>query len=343
MFILCIEPDAVYCTAASVQNHFSLPPPSLPRSFVSSLLQLQSRLQRREKSTGRLPRFSTEPPTFLPISMVTREQGSTSESGNWVEQNEMNFISKPQKYAISNSKSEKHQDVAWKAVCPSVILLKKFYEFALELETALCDLLTVLCSPDMPAIQHLEKQQAITKQFAEILHFTLSFDDLKMTSPAIQNDFSYYRRTLNRRRMEDTSAAVAELSDGVDLPDDVANRMSLFYANPTPMLNTLSGAAEKLLQEWALFRNPSLTLDNMTNCFSAMASVCGSSVTILNTRPGSRVKRLSCFCLRVMVGVIILYDHVHLLGPLLSRPPLMYSTKHFNEDSTPKATKELLS
>ena len=49
--------------------------------------------------------------------------------------------------------------MAWKAVCPSVILLKKFYEFALELETALCDLLTVLCSPDMPAIQHLEKQQ----------------------------------------------------------------------------------------------------------------------------------------------------------------------------------------
>ena len=38
-------------------------------------------------------------------------------------------------------------------------------------------------------------------------------------------------------------------NDGIDLPDDVANRMSLFYANPTPMLNTLSGAAEKLLQE----------------------------------------------------------------------------------------------
>jgi hypothetical protein len=151
--------------------------------------------------------------------------------------------------AISNPKSDKHQDVAWKAVCPSVILLRKFYDFALELETALCDLLTVLCSPEMTALQHLEKQQAITKQFAEILHFTLSFDDLKMTNPAIQNDFSYYRRTLNRRRMEEVSAAIAPPTDGVELPDDIANRMSLFYANPTPMLNTLSGAAEKLLQE----------------------------------------------------------------------------------------------
>ena len=45
-------------------------------------------------------------------------------------------------------------------------------------------------------------------------------------------------------------ASVAPLaSDGINLPDDVANRMSLFYANPTPMLNTLSGAAGKLLQE----------------------------------------------------------------------------------------------
>ena len=123
--------------------------------------------------------------------------------------------------------------MAWQAVCPSVLLLRKFYEFALELETALCDLLTVLCSPGMAALQHLEQQQvtyerecvcvplhmyiceidrervyvharshihtcmcgrlreremrdkfcssqAITKQFAEILHFTLSFDDLKV-------------------------------------------------------------------------------------------------------------------------------------------------------------------
>ena len=65
----------------------------------------------------------------------------------------------PLHQAISNSKSEKHQDVAWKAVCPSVLLLRKFYDFTLELETALCQLLTVLCSPEMTALQHLENQQ----------------------------------------------------------------------------------------------------------------------------------------------------------------------------------------
>ena len=42
---------------------------------------------------------------------------------------------------------------------------------------------------------------------------------------------------------------MASNSTTAEVPDDVANRMSLFYANPTPMLNTLSGATEKLLQE----------------------------------------------------------------------------------------------
>ena len=69
------------------------------------------------------------------------------------------FYSLSSTQAISNPKSERDQDVAWQAVCPSVLLLRKFYEFALELETALCDLLTVLCSPGMAALQHLEQQQ----------------------------------------------------------------------------------------------------------------------------------------------------------------------------------------
>lgn len=98
----------------------------------------------------------------------------------------------------------------------------------------------------------------------------------QMTNPAIQNDFSYYRRTLNRKKMEDASSGVGiGVQDG-ELPDDVANRMSLFYANPTPMLNTLSGATARLLQE-----NPDLTLESATSCFSTMASVC----RVINENP----------------------------------------------------------
>ena len=40
--------------------------------------------------------------------------------------------------------------------------------------------LQALCSPDTPPGQHLETQQALVKQLAEILEFTLKFDELKV-------------------------------------------------------------------------------------------------------------------------------------------------------------------
>lgn len=139
--------------------------------------------------------------------------------------------------------------------------------------------------------------------------------------------------------------------DGVDLPDDVANRMSLFYANPTPMLHTLSGAAEKLLQEvgqWALIRITeiyyNLTYDlsllgteswtdfgeydklflshglrlpsHHWQPVSHMTSHDQSHDRFLHSHYSSRFKseETQMFCLRVMVGVIILFDHVHPVG-----------------------------
>jgi len=47
-------------------------------------------------------------------------------------------------------------------------------------ETTVPTLLSALCSTDMPPRQHLETQQALFKQFAEIIDFTLKFDDLKV-------------------------------------------------------------------------------------------------------------------------------------------------------------------
>ena len=257
--------------------------------------------------------------------------------------------------AISKPQSSEHQDRVWQLVCPLVQQLRNYYEYAIELETALCDILTELCNPDMSAVEHLEKQQAITKQLAHILDFTLMFDDLKMNNPQIQNDFSYYRRTLNRRKMEEVSMGVA---GGPDLPDDVANRMSLFYANPTPMLNTLATATSRL--------HPRITLDHATECLCTMASIC----RVINENPVYKTRfqneETVIFTLRVMVGVIILYDHLHPVGAFAKKAAidmrssirvikehpscavglinaLKFNTKHFNDEATPRATKTLLS
>lgn len=86
-------------------------------------------------------------------------------------------------------------------------------------------LLTALFSAGQ-ASTNLEGQQALAKQLADILDFVLRFDDAKMINPAIQNDFSYYRRSLSKQKNKVE----------VKIKDELANRMSLFFAYPTPML-----------------------------------------------------------------------------------------------------------
>jgi len=49
-------------------------------------------------------------------------------------------------------------------------------------ERTVPNLLSVLCSNDMTARQHLESQQALFHQFAKIIDFTLKFDDLKVNT-----------------------------------------------------------------------------------------------------------------------------------------------------------------
>ena len=51
------------------------------------------------------------------------------------------------------------QDDAWQKVHPLVVRLRRYYDYALELETSLCLVLGVVCSPEMHALEHLEKQQ----------------------------------------------------------------------------------------------------------------------------------------------------------------------------------------
>lgn len=59
-------------------------------------------------------------------------------------------------------------------------------------ENALRSLLEALTSPPYAPMQHLEREQALAKQFAEILHFTLSFDELKVK---FKSDYSPQRLT----------------------------------------------------------------------------------------------------------------------------------------------------
>ncbi|XP_013858280.1 protein FAM49A isoform X3 [Austrofundulus limnaeus] len=177
-----------------------------------------------------------------------------------------------------------------------------------------------------------------------------------MRIPAIQNDFSYYRRTISRNRLNNMNLDIEN-----EVNNEMANKMSLFYAEATPMLKTLSNATTNFVTE-----NKTLPLDNTTDCLSTMASVC--KVMLETPEYSSRFSSEDTllFCMRVMVGVIILYDHVHPNGAfnksskidmkgcikvLKDQPAekvegllnaLKFTTKHLNDESTPKNIRTML-
>ncbi|KAG8524780.1 Protein FAM49A [Galemys pyrenaicus] len=235
--------------------------------------------------------------------------------------------------AIQNPNDIQLQEKAWNAVCPLVVRLKRFYEFSIRLEKALQSLLESLTCPPYTPTQHLEREQALAKEFAEILHFTLRFDELKMRNPAIQNDFSYYRRTISRNRINNMHLDIEN-----EVNNEMANRMSLFYAEATPMLKTLSNATMHFVSEdgdggggggdddggggddsdddvmdrdgedWRNLKLP--VVEPETSKETPLPLLLSSR----EYRSRFTSEETLMFCMRVMVGVIILYDHVHPVG-----------------------------
>ncbi len=97
-----------------------------------------------------------------------------------------------------------------------------------------------------------------------------------MNAPAIQNDFSYYRRTVSRSKMKgerpdnDDGGENGEEGDGGVISSDFAIRMSMFYAHATPMLKVLSDATSAFVKDSAA----PVTVENTTEMLGTMARVC---------------------------------------------------------------------
>jgi len=180
------------------------------------------------------------------------------------------------------------------------------------------------------------------KQVADVFDFILRFDDLKMAMPMIQEDFSYYRRTLHRRN--------------ITIRDEL-NRMSLFFAYPTPMMNVVNETTVKFLSQ-----DSSVPRDNVTTALATMANICQEM--IFKKQFNQDVTNM--FVLRAMTGAVILFDHLHSVGAFSKRSPinikgaitalksyqggstdgllngLRYTTIHMNDPETPASIRQLL-
>jgi len=246
---------------------------------------------------------------------------------------------------IRKAINENSYDEAFEVLVPAVQDLRTLYEFSQQIGEVAPRLLSPLCkSADEEG--SLANQTALAKLLCDLFNFILQFDDKKMVNPHIQNDFSFFRRSQGKLKDKNISK----------VPEDVTNKMSLFYAYPTPMMTMLTD----LVTNQGLV---GISRDEIIQGLSLLANVCLDMVEKTKFDDND----LNLFCLRAMTAAIILVDHISENGVFHRRSPvniksaiitlrrkqdelqttgllnaLKYTTRHLNDPDTPKSITNLL-
>jgi len=199
----------------------------------------------------------------------------------------------------------KNEQKVWEKLVPNVELLRNFYEYSQQLTKVFPQLMEELCKSNSEQ-KTLTEKQALAKQLGKILEFALRFDDCKMKTIAIQNDFSHFRRTANGAKMKGINIQL-------ELKDDLANRMSLFYASPTPIMTALVNSFTEFMKQ-----NNSLDLQSVTSTIASLSNVCAEMVK------GGKVQNSNTilFCLRAMTGCILMFDYLDKSGAFSKKSPI---------------------
>ncbi|KAI8320057.1 DUF1394-domain-containing protein, partial [Martensiomyces pterosporus] len=200
--------------------------------------------------------------------------------------------------AISNPTSE-NEEAAWRKLGPSVLLLKECYENAKEMERFVPVILEELCGQVSGQVNNqgtsdVNRNRGLARSFADMMQYAFDFDALKSSIPAIQNDFSYYRRTLPRMHKSQDADVRASVISG-----DISNHMSLFYAYHNPMVKTVVDSASSHVKEAG-------TSQHVLECLSALAA---GALNAVRQRKISSAEN-NKLCVQVLVTCCILYDWI---------------------------------
>lgn len=129
-----------------------------------------------------------------------------------------------------------------------------------------------------------------------------------MTTPAIQNDLSYYRRALSRHRIDDSPTSPGGpfsplMATAEDMPvsSELANCMSLFYATPTPMLCILSEVTSKFVTQ-----HKEIDVQQTTETLGTMAQVCQR---MLETPGKTLLLKYICYYFKIHPTTIVIVTH----------------------------------
>ncbi|KAI9340475.1 hypothetical protein BDR26DRAFT_918657 [Obelidium mucronatum] len=255
--------------------------------------------------------------------------------------------------------SPQAEEAVWAALVPTILQLKLYYEYSLQLNDIFPKLLSFLSnSANKKTIEAMETYQATTKRLADVLYFASVFDEIKIANPNIQNEFSYYRRALQKVRMNGNQpqmpGAPREFARMV-VDDTTANNMSMFYAQPSPILKTLIDCCLKMQK--------GTSRESTLEILALLGAVC-YNVVVKKQVQGQMIE----YSLRVLVMCIVLYDHISLSeGGAFGKSSqvdiktyikliqvhggsrstglisgIRYSTAHLNDDATPSGIRDFV-
>jgi len=185
--------------------------------------------------------------------------------------------------AMANSSNEAIQLSSFEGMFPNIERIKTFYNLAKNLDGAVEKIVTRCVATG-------EYVPALLKLLASILSAALRFDRAKMMHPAIQNDFSQYRRVLQKRQNH----------PGLPVKDAEANAISMFIAQASPLIAELSLVLN------ALSRNQK----DVSKFLADFSHICCAFVMREKTHDSEH----ALLALTAMVVGFILYDNVNPTG-----------------------------
>jgi len=216
------------------------------------------------------------------------------------------------KLAMSKPSPETERK-AWDAVVPNMFKLKEFCDFSKRMSPIVTKIFKQLCAPGASGlVERLDSHQALVKQLAKVLDAVFKLDEFKMVNSGMSNDISYFRRKSQSlgRKMGQESQRISASFTNIDVLDvDTTNTISLFFADPTPFLKALVKSMTDFVMENTGASN--LTIDILGTMFKVCLKL--SQVQPEEIPETSEFKiddETKLFIIRVMVGLVVLYDHV---------------------------------
>eukprot|EP00494_Astrolonche_serrata_P034479 UN34748 len=175
---------------------------------------------------------------------------------------------------------------SFEEILPNIKSLKQFYDFSQTLGELISQILVRLSDDENEYILSLE---ALSKQYAAIISFTLQWDSQKMLKSNIQNDLAFYRRCMDRQSSEFKSLPVSH---------DHTAYISMFLAEALPFLSIISSKLKTDVNK------------GNTKILPTIGKFANAAAYLISKKKFPEKSPYYLLCLRAMVGSLIIFDRI---------------------------------